>query len=68
MLDHCAQRPILNVFVRTLDGSIPHGYVTELMFPLRDPGRDPRHADAVWPKGTCSISRPRAAAPTHIRS
>ena len=60
------QRPILNVFVRTPDGSIRHGYATELMFPPRDPGQDSRHVASVWPMGACSISRPRApGANTH---
>ena len=62
------QRPILNVFVRTPDGSIRQGYATELMFPPRDPGQgqDSRHVASVWPMGACSISRPRArGADTH---
>ena len=60
------QRPILNVFVRTPDGSIRHGYATELIFPPRDPGQDSCHVAAVWPMGACSISRPRArGADTH---
>ena len=29
------------------DGSIRHGYATELMFPPRDPG----HVETVWPMG-----------------
>ena len=50
----------LPVFVRTPDGSIRHGYATELIFPPRDPGQDSCHVAAVWPMGACSISRPRA--------
>ena len=62
------QRPILNLSVRTPDGSIRHGYATELMFPPRDLGQDPGNVDAVWPMGARSISRPRAAARARIRS
>jgi hypothetical protein len=62
------QRPILNLSVRTPDGSIRHGYATELMFPPRDLGQDPGDVDAVWPMGARSISRPRAAARARIRS
>ena len=62
------QRPVLNLSVRTPDGSIRHGYATELMFPLRDLGQDLGNVDAVWPMGARSISRPRAAARARIRS
>jgi|SRR6516165_603982 len=65
-IEVCPARPILNVFVRTPDGSIRHGYATELIFPPRDPGQDSCHVAAVWPMGACSISRPRArGADTH---
>jgi predicted dithiol-disulfide oxidoreductase (DUF899 family) len=42
------QIPILNVFVRDVDG-IRHSWATELMFAAREEGEDPRHVDSIWP-------------------
>jgi predicted dithiol-disulfide oxidoreductase (DUF899 family) len=43
------QRPILNAFVRALDGAIRHAYASEIMFAPTEPGQGSRHVDAIWP-------------------
>jgi predicted dithiol-disulfide oxidoreductase (DUF899 family) len=44
-----AQRPVLNVFSREVDGVIRHRYATELAFAPSEPGQDARHIDSIWP-------------------
>ena len=44
-----AQRPIMNVFVKSPDGVIRHSWASELAFAPTDPGQNPRHIDAIWP-------------------
>jgi predicted dithiol-disulfide oxidoreductase (DUF899 family) len=43
-----AQRPILNVFVRS-GGAIRHSYATELLFAPTEKGQNGRHVDMIWP-------------------
>lgn len=61
------QLPSLNIFVRR-DGSIHHFFNTELLFAPKEPGQDGRHVDLIWPYGTYSILRRKAAGSSGAQS
>jgi len=45
------------------NGVVHHFYTGEMSGEMADPGQDPRGAPILIPSGSCSTSRPTAAAP-----
>jgi predicted dithiol-disulfide oxidoreductase (DUF899 family) len=61
-----AQRPILDVFARGVDGVVRHAYATELAFTPAEPGQHPRHVDSIWLRsGALDFSPEGRGADTH---